>query len=63
MKPILHHAISVEGGKRKLAIALKVTPAAVTLWASKLPAVREAQLVKLYGRRKVKQEWKPKGVS
>lgn len=60
MKPILQHAINVEGGKSRLARALSVHPASVTLWASNLPLVREEQLERLYGRRKVKQAWKPK---
>ena len=64
MKPILLHAIEVEGTRRKLAAALGVSPVTVTGWDKRgLPPGREAQLVRLYGRRKVRKEWKPKGVA
>lgn len=66
MKPILIHAIQIEGTRKKLASALGVSPCAITMWAKRsMPEEREAQLEKLYARRKPKpkkqrKEWKPK---
>ena len=59
MKDILKHAIEIEGSRVALAAALGVAPSAVTYWAAKLPRRREAQLVKLYGK-KMRREWKKK---
>ena len=59
MKDILKHAIEIEGSRAALAAALGVAPSAVTYWAAKLPRKREAQLVKLYGKRK-RSEWTKK---
>ena len=59
MKEILKHAIDVEGSRVALAAALGVAPSAVTYWAAKLPRKREAQLVKLYGKKR-RQEWAKK---
>ena len=59
MKDILKHAIDVEGSRVALAAALGVAPSAVTYWAAKLPRKREAQLVKLYGK-KERKEWTKK---
>ena len=56
MKEILKHAIEIEGSRAALAVALGVAPSAVTYWAAKLPRKREAQLVKLYGKKR-RQEW------
>ena len=56
MKDILKHAIEIEGSRAALAAALGVAPSAVTYWAAKLPRKREAQLVKLYGKKR-RQEW------
>ena len=59
MSPILAHAIHIEGTRQKLAKALGVEPSTVGYWEKKsLPRGREEQLVKLYGRRKLKQ-WTP----
>ena len=57
MKDILKHAIEIEGSRVALAAALGVAPSAVTYWAAKLPRKREAQLVKMYGRKR-RKEWK-----
>ncbi len=57
MKEILKHAIEIEGSRVALAAALGVAPSAVTYWAAKLPRKREAQLVKMYGRKR-RKEWK-----
>ena len=59
MKEILKHAIDVEGSRVALAAALGVAPSAVTYWAAKLPRKREAQLVKLYGKKR-RNEWTKK---
>ena len=59
MKEILKHAIEIEGSRVALATALGVAPSAVTYWAAKLPRKREAQLVKIYGRKRIK-EWAKK---
>jgi transposase-like protein len=56
MKPILEHAIEIEGSRVALARAMGVAPSVVTYWSQKLPRRREDQLVKLYGRRK-RKEW------
>jgi transposase-like protein len=56
MKPILEHAIEIEGSRVALARAMGVAPSVVTYWAHKLPRRREDQLVKLYGKRK-RKEW------
>ena len=56
MKPILEHAIEIEGSRAALAAALGVSPPTVTYWASHLPRKREAQLVKLYGKKR-RKEW------
>ena len=59
MSPILAHAIHIEGTRQKLAKALGVEPSTVGYWEKKsFPRDREEQLVKLYGRRKLKQ-WTP----
>lgn len=59
MKEILKHAIEIEGTRQKLAAAVGVEPSTIFYWEKKsLPRRREEQLVKLYGRRKLKQ-WKP----
>ena len=57
MKEILKHAIEIEGSRVALAAALGVAPSAVTYWAAKLPRKREAQLVKMYGRKR-RKDWK-----
>lgn len=55
MKTILHHAIEIEGTQRKLAAAIGVDFRTVSHWAKHgLPKGREQQLIKLYGRRKLK---------
>ena len=59
MKEILKHAIEIEGSRVALAAALGVAPSAVTYWTAKLPRRREAQLVKLYGKKR-RQEWTKK---
>ena len=59
MKDILKHAIEIEGSRVALAAALGVAPSAVTYWATKLPRRREAQLVKMYGK-KERKEWTKK---
>ena len=59
MKEILKHAIEIEGSRVALAAALDVAPSAVTYWAVKLPRKREAQLVKLYGKKR-RREWTKK---
>ena len=59
MKDILKHAIEIEGSRVALAAALGVAPSAVTYWAAKLPRKREAQLVKMYGK-KERKEWTKK---
>lgn len=56
MKEILRHAIDIEGSRVALAAAMGVAPSVITYWAAKLPRKREAQLVKLYGKRK-RKEW------
>ena len=56
MKDILKHAIEIEGSRVALAAALGVAPSAVTYWAAKLPRKREAQLVKLYGKKR-RKDW------
>lgn len=56
MKEILKHAIEIEGSRAALAAALGVAPSAVTYWAAKLPRRREAQLVKLYGKKR-RKDW------
>ena len=56
MKPILEHAIEIEGSRAALAAALRVSPPTVTYWASHLPRKREEQLVKMYGRKR-RKEW------
>ena len=56
MKPILEHAIEIEGSRVALARAMGVAPSVITYWATKLPRKREDQLVKLYGKRK-RKEW------
>ena len=59
MKTILHHAIEIEGTQRKLAAALGVDHRTVSHWGKHgLPKGREQQLIKLYGRRKLKT-WTP----
>ena len=59
MKTILHHAIEIEGTQRKLAVALGVDFRTVSHWAQHgLPKGREQQLIRLYGRRKLKT-WAP----
>lgn len=66
MKPILKHAIQIEGTRRKLAAALGLGASTITMWVKRsMPEDREAQLEKLYARRKPKpkkqrKEWKPK---
>ncbi len=59
MKEILKHAIDIEGSRVALAAAMGVAPSVITYWAAKLPRKREAQLVKLYGKRK-RKEWTKK---
>ena len=59
MKEILEHAIAIEGSRTALAAALGVAPSSVTYWAAKLPRKREAQLIKLYGKKRI-QEWTKK---
>ena len=59
MKDILKHAIEIEGSRVALAAALGVAPSAVTYWAAKLPRKREAQLVKLYSKKR-RREWTKK---
>ena len=59
MKDILKHAIEIEGSRVALAAAMGVAPSVITYWAAKLPRKREAQLVKLYGKRK-RSEWTKK---
>ena len=59
MKDILKHAIEIEGSRVALAAALGVAPPAVTYWAAKLPRKREAQLVKIYGKKR-RKEWAKK---
>ena len=55
MKTILQHAIEIEGTQRKLAAALKVDFRTISVWVkSGLPKGREQQLIRLYGRRKLK---------
>jgi phage terminase Nu1 subunit (DNA packaging protein) len=55
MKTILHHAIEIEGTQRKLAAAIGVDFRTVSLWGKRgLPKGREQQLIRLYGRRKLK---------
>ena len=59
MKTILHHAIEIEGTQRKLASSLGVDFRTVSHWAKHgLPKGREQQLIRLYGRRKLKT-WAP----
>lgn len=59
MKTILHHAIEIEGTQRKLAAALAVDFRTISHWVKHgLPKGREQQLIKLYGRRKLKT-WTP----
>ena len=60
MKTILQHAIEIEGTQRKLAQAIGASEKSVSDWTGRrpMPRKREAQLIKLYGRRKPKQ-WKP----
>ena len=60
MKTILQHAIEIEGTQRKLAQAIGVSEKSVSDWTGRrpIPRKREAQLIKLYGRRKV-PTWKP----
>ena len=59
MKTILQHAIEIEGTQRKLALAIGVDFRTVSHWAKHgLPKGREQQLIKLYGRRKLKK-WSP----
>lgn len=61
MKPILKHAIAIEGARIRLAEVLRVKPSTVHYWETvRLPRRREEQLVRLYGRRKPKKEWTPK---
>ena len=59
MKQILEHAIEIEGSRVALAAALGVAPSVITYWAAKLPRKREAQLVKMYGK-KERKEWTKK---
>lgn len=59
MKEILKHAIDIEGSRVALAAAMGVAPSAITYWAAKLPRKREAQLVKIYGKRR-RKEWEKK---
>ena len=59
MKDILKHAIEIEGSRVALAAAMGVAPSVITYWAAKLPRKREAQLVKLYRKRK-RSEWTKK---
>ena len=60
MKPILQHAIAIEGSKVRLAAALGVEPNTITYWIQrKLPLHREEQLIKLYGKKKERKEWTP----
>ena len=59
MKEILKHAIDIEGSRVALASAMGVAPSVITYWAAKLPRKREAQLVKLYGKRE-RKEWTKK---
>jgi hypothetical protein len=42
-----------------LAAAMGVAPSVITYWAAKLPRKREAQLVKLYGKKR-REEWTKK---
>ena len=56
MKPILEHAIDIEGSRVALAAAMGVAPSVITYWARKLPRKRELQLIKRYGRKK-RKEW------
>lgn len=60
MKTILQHAIEIEGTQRRLAQTIGLSEKAISNWVmrSKVPRKREAQLIKLYGRRKV-PTWKP----
>lgn len=65
--PILTHAIAVEGGKSKLAAALRVAPSTVSSWFARgLPLHVANELVRKYSRRKVPKppksplDWKPK---
>ena len=59
MKPILEHAIEIEGSRVALAAAMGVAPSVITYWAKKLPRRREDQLVKRYGK-KERKEWTKK---
>ncbi len=59
MKDILKHAIEIEGSRVALAAAMVVAPSVITYWAAKLPRKREAQLVKIYGKKR-RQEWTKK---
>jgi transposase-like protein len=59
MKEILKHAIDIEGSRVALARAMGVAPSVVTYWSQKLPRRREAQLVKLYGKKR-REEWTKK---
>lgn len=55
MKTILQHSIEIEGTQRKLAAALAVDFRTISYWVKHgLPKGREQQLIKLYGRRKLK---------
>ena len=59
MKTILQHSIEIEGTQRKLATALGVDFRTISHWVKHgLPKGREQQLIKLYGRRKLKT-WTP----
>ena len=59
MKTILQHSIEIEGTQRKLAAALAVDFRTISHWVKHgLPKGREQQLIKLYGRRKLKT-WTP----
>lgn len=59
MKTILQHSIEIEGTQRKLAAALAVDFRTISHWVKHgLPRGREQQLIKLYGRRKLKT-WTP----
>lgn len=59
MKTILQHSIDIEGTQRKLASALGVDFRTVSHWAKHgLPKGREQQLIRMYGRRKLKT-WAP----
>ena len=57
MKPILEHAIEIEGSRAALAAAMGVSPSTVTYWAGNLSRKREAELVKRYGKKR-RKEWK-----